>query len=159
MSDTMSGDTPGDGRRFERRQESDPETVSEILSVLGDEVSRAALAEADGGPIGVDRVVDTTDVSRSTVYRRLDRLVALGLVREVSTPAASHGRTQYVSDFRAARVEVGDDGATVVLWFGEAAPLGARVDDDVDVRVENNSDDAVEFALRVPSERLPGDAP
>jgi DNA-binding transcriptional ArsR family regulator len=156
MSDTMSGDTRDDGRRFERRQESDPETVSEILSVLGDGVSRAALAEADGGPIGVDRVVDTTDVSRSTVYRRLDRLVALGLVREVSAPAASHGRTQYVSEFRAARVGFGDDGVTVVLWFGEATPLGA-FDDDVDVRVESDSDDIVEFALRVPSERLPGD--
>ncbi|MEZ3145663.1 helix-turn-helix domain-containing protein [Halobaculum sp. MBLA0143] len=156
MSDTPSGDA-GDGRRFERRQESDPETVSEILSVLGDEVSRAALAEADGSPIGVGRVVDTTDVSRSTVYRRLDRLVSLGLVREVSAPAASHSRTQYVSDLRAASVEFRDGGATVVLWYGEAAPLDAPVDDDVNVRVEDDGDDTVEFTLQVPSDRFSGD--
>lgn len=52
----------------------------ELLELLGDEYARAILEELSARPTGAGDLVDRVEMSRATVYRRLDRLEEHGLV-------------------------------------------------------------------------------
>lgn len=67
-----------------------PTTAGEIdaaalLSVLGDEYTRRVLAVLSAEPLPARRIADRADVSRPTVYRRLNRLTEVGVVETVTT--------------------------------------------------------------------------
>lgn len=57
-------------------------STEELLDVLGDEHSRAILAAASEAPVGSKELTDRCDASPSTVYRRINHLLELGLLDE-----------------------------------------------------------------------------
>ncbi|MFC4357823.1 winged helix-turn-helix domain-containing protein [Halobium salinum] len=57
-------------------------TTEELLDVLGDEHSRAILAAASEGPVSSKELTRRSDASPSTVYRRINHLLDLGLLDE-----------------------------------------------------------------------------
>lgn len=92
------------------RHRSQPKTVScrthddvpaavdpdDVLDVLSDEHARAVLETVTGEALPAKAITERLDVSRATVYRRLDRLEAAGVV--VSTTALhseGHHRNHY----------------------------------------------------------------
>ncbi|WP_236039209.1 winged helix-turn-helix domain-containing protein [Haloarcula salinisoli] len=64
------------------------ETVSEerdfgtVVSLFGDEYARAILTAASDEPLTVQELSDMTGASPSTLYRRVERLVAVGFLDE-----------------------------------------------------------------------------
>ncbi|TQQ82713.1 ArsR family transcriptional regulator [Halonotius terrestris] len=62
-----------------------------LLSVLGDEYTRAVLTAMEQTAMPARGIADRADVSRPTVYRRLNRLTEVGLVETVTT-AQSNGQ-------------------------------------------------------------------
>jgi DNA-binding transcriptional ArsR family regulator len=90
----MSSSAPADGGT----------DVDLVLSVLDDEGSRALLLAADEHR-SAQELADLTDIPNSTVYRKLDRLSAAGLVDE-ATEIRADGKhaTRYRTDFQAVRI-------------------------------------------------------
>jgi DNA-binding transcriptional ArsR family regulator len=72
---------PGDASGVERRvlEGSDPADAA-LLELLGDEYTRRLLEALSGEPLGASALVERVEMSRATVYRRLDRLREHGLV-------------------------------------------------------------------------------
>jgi DNA-binding transcriptional ArsR family regulator len=62
----------------------DVETES-LLSLLGDEYTQAILSAMGDDSVPAREIADCADVSRPTVYRRLNRLEAAGAVETVMT--------------------------------------------------------------------------
>lgn len=60
-----------------------------IFDLLGDDYSREILRVTSSEPKGVKEMSQELDVARSTIYRRVDRLVDLGIL---------HGRTKASPD-------------------------------------------------------------
>lgn len=60
--------------------------TTEILELLDDECARTILTETSAEPMSATTLSECCDVSPSTVYRRLDRLRACGLVEEQLRP-------------------------------------------------------------------------
>lgn len=75
------GSRPRDRRAGpdESQRGTDRETVAEVLELLGDEYAREVLAAIVDRPRSATEVAAVTSVSRSTAFRRLDRLEAVGL--------------------------------------------------------------------------------
>lgn len=71
------------------RNGSEPE-VESVLGVLSDPDCRRILGTL-GEPRTAPSIVDACDIPRSTVYRKLDRMVEVGLVTE-SIRIDTHGR-------------------------------------------------------------------
>jgi DNA-binding transcriptional ArsR family regulator len=55
-------------------------TAETLLALLGDEYTCCLLTALDEGPLPAADLVERCDMSRATVYRRLDRLEDAGLV-------------------------------------------------------------------------------
>ncbi|MFC7068168.1 helix-turn-helix domain-containing protein [Halobaculum lipolyticum] len=68
-----AGDAVGDGAADE---------VASVAAVLDDAHARAILVNTAREPLSVDELVERVDGSRSTVYRRAQRLAELDLVAE-----------------------------------------------------------------------------
>lgn len=96
-----------------------------LLDTLGDGRARRILAEIARHPASVKELTDRLDLSRATIYRRIDKLHEHGLVEE-RTLVADEGNhySEYRSDFS----------GTVVSLDGE----------EYDVRVVRDGDDALE---------------
>jgi DNA-binding HxlR family transcriptional regulator len=107
--------------------------VSSILNVIGDPVSRDILSTGMGGAVTAEELATRCGVSESTIYRRLDTLVALGLVERCN---------QFVSDSSAkSSYRTVVDGLTV------------RVDEG-GVSVERSSADPLVDAMEVVADSL-----
>ena len=141
---------------FERREFRDPEVVSEVLDVLGDEVSRRIVTAIADGARTIDPIAAATDVSRSTVYRRLDRLASLDIVSESHERVTRNGPTRYTTDLASVRTDFDRDGLRVVLWFGDCPRPAAAADHDVNVYVETD-EEHVDFGFRLPEGSLDGE--
>ncbi|MEZ3117163.1 ArsR/SmtB family transcription factor [Halobaculum sp. MBLA0147] len=142
--------------RVERREFRDSDSVSEVLDVLGDEVSRRIVTAVADGARTIDPIAAATDMSRSTVYRRLDRLVSLDIVTESHEHVTRNGPTRYSTDLASVRVDFDHDGPRVVLWFGDCPRPSDGTDHEVNVSVETDRDH-VDFGFRLPAGSLDGE--
>lgn len=62
-------------------QRREPEITSEaVVSAMANEHDRRILAAAQEEPVDAQTIIEETGISKSTVYRRLDRLQELGLL-------------------------------------------------------------------------------
>ncbi|WP_253737489.1 ArsR/SmtB family transcription factor [Halohasta salina] len=67
-----------------------------LLALLGDEYACRLLVALEAEPLSAADLVDRCEMSRPTVYRRLDRLTDAGLVEAVCSPSASgHHHQEY----------------------------------------------------------------
>lgn len=61
-------------------------TTEAILEALANPHDRQILALAQAQPVDAQRVIETTGIPKSSVYRRIDRLKTLGLLETVDGP-------------------------------------------------------------------------
>lgn len=89
-------------------------STAELLDVLGDEHSRAILAAASEAPVSSKELTSRCDASPSTVYRRINHLLDLGLLDErVAFDGESKQTKVYEASFEHFDVSF-DDGECVV---------------------------------------------
>lgn len=89
-------------------------STAELLDVLGDEHSRAILAAASDTPVSSKELTRLCDASPSTVYRRINHLLELGLLKErVAFDGDSKQTKVYEGSFEHFDVSF-DDGECVV---------------------------------------------
>jgi DNA-binding transcriptional MocR family regulator len=94
-------------------RDSDPMAA---VGLLDDAVVRTVLEATARRPRSAADLADLADVSRQTVYRRLERLQAAGLVAERTRPRADgHHETAYEATFEELRVELTDEGLSFTL--------------------------------------------
>ncbi|OIB57352.1 winged helix-turn-helix domain-containing protein [Natrialba sp. SSL1] len=87
----------------------DTPALQDVLSALDDPDCRAILREASE-PMTAAELTDTCDISKSTVYRKLDRLSQASLVRERIEVHPEGGRiTRYERDVTDVTISVDDD--------------------------------------------------
>lgn len=88
-------------------EECDVETVGALLE---DPTARTILVETSREPMSASTLSEHCDVSRPTVYRRLEDLRACDLLEERTRPdpEGGHHRTVYVTNLRRITVRVGD---------------------------------------------------
>jgi DNA-binding transcriptional ArsR family regulator len=111
------GDDPGDDVVTRARED-----VPAQLRLLDDAYAREILAALAETPLRGRDLIERCDASRSTVYRRLDRLQSAGLVTAETTadPNGHHCRTfRLVRSDLTVRVE---DGAITVVARPESTP-------------------------------------
>ncbi len=73
-----------------------PSDASELLSVIGDEYTRAVLRALGDDALSAREITDRADASRATVYRRLNRLKKIGVVEtSMAYDTAGHHRTRF----------------------------------------------------------------
>jgi len=99
-------------------QPTTPETVDpeELLSLLGDEYARAVLEAIAQTPRPGREIVEETGFSKATVYRRLDRLEAAGLVAsETVFDPDGHHRERFRATIEEATCRFGPDGIETVV--------------------------------------------
>lgn len=89
-------------------------SAEELLDVLGDEHSRTILAAASDAPVSSKELTRLCDASPSTVYRRINQLLELGLLDErVAFDGDSKQTKVYEASFEHFDVSF-DDGDCVV---------------------------------------------
>jgi DNA-binding transcriptional ArsR family regulator len=99
-------------------QPTTPETTDpeELLSLLGDEYARAVLEAIVQTPRPGREIVEETGFSKATVYRRLDRLEAAGLVAsETVFDPDGHHRERFRATFEGATCRFGPDGIETTI--------------------------------------------
>ncbi len=105
--------------RNQRKHESDERTTyavistdcSALLDTLGNRASRVILAEAAGEPVTVDDLLGVCEVSRTTIYRRVNELVDLGLLEEsVAFAEGTHQQRRLRTASDEIALHIGPDG-------------------------------------------------
>lgn len=100
------------------------ESPADLFALLDDEYARDILAATSQRPMSAPTLAEVCDASRSTVYRRIERLKDLNLVAETTAPDDDgHHRHVYAARF---------DGLTVRLVDGEYRLSVRRRDDPAD---------------------------
>lgn len=126
-----------------------------VLDCLGDEVSRSILAAAVPEPRAASDLAERCGVSRSTVYRRLNRLVDLGLVDEIARTdtSARAGSSAFQTTTEGLVVDIQEAGLSVRreprepdAWAGTERPEPRLA------RVETDDGEMIELRMRVPLE-------
>jgi DNA-binding transcriptional ArsR family regulator len=83
------------------------------LSLLSDEYARDILEVLGDEPLPAREIHDRLDVSRATVYRRLERLESAGLVtRSTAVHPDGHHRAQFTLALDRIHVRFGHNGPT-----------------------------------------------
>lgn len=92
----------------------------EFFDVLSDEYTREILAAASVEPMAARELVDRFDISKPTVYRRLDRLEELDMIAEEMRldPDGNHYRV-FTATFRGAEIALDDGRYDVTVHLGE----------------------------------------
>lgn len=86
----------------------DSPTLQAILSALDDAECRTILRKASE-PMTANELMDTCDIPKSTLYRKLNMLSDAALVRETDTINPGGGRTtRYVRDFEDVNISMDD---------------------------------------------------
>jgi predicted transcriptional regulator len=126
----------------------------EVLDCLGDGVCRSILIAAVPEPKSASELADACGVSRSTVYRRLNRLVDLGLVSELARTDidARAGSSVFRTQAERLELEVTADGFTIRTPDPESADAESTAPEVCSSVVETESGPMAELQLRVPIE-------
>lgn len=120
-----------------------------LLDVFGDPIARATLVLANQQSVSVTDLADRLDVSEQTVYRRVNELVDLDLLKEhqrIGQKGNQH--KEYVTVFDEVTFAVDDDGYTVDVQvqqhlgdgFGSLWSDLESTDRDVDTGRSNQQD-------------------
>lgn len=116
---TMSQTVPPQLKQSRRaKQETEPHSVDpdELLSLFGDEYTRAVLEVISETPLSGSDIVDETGFSKATVYRRLDRLESAGLVEsETMFDPDGHHRERFQITFDGATCRFGPEGLEMTV--------------------------------------------
>jgi DNA-binding HxlR family transcriptional regulator len=104
--------------------ESTPEPeLNEVIDLLGDDYVCDILRALEPGPKAARDLADQCGMSRPTVYRRLDRLTAAGLVEaRMSLAQDGHHRHEFHLVFDELEVQIREDGIDGRVRVG--APAG-----------------------------------
>lgn len=117
------------------RDVSDDPALSDLLDVLSDEYAREILAATSVSPMSAYEIAEKCDMSPPTVYRRIERLQAFGLVDEATRVEPSGNDYKvYSATLREVSLSL-DDGtfeAIVDRIEPEEAFPGANEDDPAD---------------------------
>ena len=90
-------------------------SATELLALLSDDPAREILHALTDTAKPARALAAETDSSRSTVYRRLNRLQRAGLVEASMTyDADGHHRERFRATVERATLELGEDGVEVV---------------------------------------------
>jgi len=82
-----------------------------LIDLLSDDYARAFLGAIQHEPKSARTIADECGASRATVYRRLNRLRAAGLVTEhMECEADGHHRRTFVATVERVGIELGEDG-------------------------------------------------
>lgn len=101
-ADNLMGDNSG--------PEMETESIENILKALDDPDCRAILSETTK-PITANELVNTCDIPRSTLYRKLELLSSASLIRERERIKSVGGRvTHYQRSFEGVTISIDDDG-------------------------------------------------
>ncbi|WP_089810744.1 winged helix-turn-helix domain-containing protein [Halogeometricum rufum] len=89
-------------------------SLSTLVELLGDEYVRECLAAIRSEPKAARTIAEERDISRSTVYRRLERLQDAGLVRtEMTYDERGHHRRVFDAVVEGVELELDGDGFSV----------------------------------------------
>jgi DNA-binding IclR family transcriptional regulator len=89
------------------------ERIEDAIEILSDEYACRLLAALEEQPMPAVELARTCDMSRTTVYRRLDRLESLGFVTtQIAYDPDGHHRKRFHLALDEVRVEVGADGVS-----------------------------------------------
>lgn len=90
--------------------------VAEVLDLLADDYVCDLLRALDGEPMAARELAEACGMSRATVYRRLDRLTAAGLVdAEMCLAHDGHHRQRFRLIIDELEVSIGADGLDGVV--------------------------------------------
>ena len=78
----------------------EPVDTDELLALLGDEYARKILSTVGDESLPAREIATRSEISRATVYRRINRLEAVGIVEEVMS---IHPEGQHRREFRIAQ--------------------------------------------------------
>ena len=83
-------------------------TIDDIGGFLADQTARQILIEASQQPISVESLSQATEVSKPTVYRRINDMRQCDLLRERTQldPKAGHHRTVFSTNLQRIVVEL-----------------------------------------------------
>lgn len=97
---------------------------AELLALLEDEYARAILTETSAEPMSANTLSERCDASVTTIYRRIDRLLACGLLDERlhPQPDGNHYRV-YAARLAQFSIEF-DDGERSIELTEREEPLG-----------------------------------
>jgi len=88
--------------------------VAEVLSLLSDEYARRVLSKLVEEPLSAAELVDRLEMSRATVYRRLDRLEAAGVLESsMRIDLDGHHRQRYHVVVDRLQLQLGSGGLTL----------------------------------------------
>lgn len=140
-SDADTGERPGgrldparatdEEEPTERSFASDDETVDELLELFSDGYARELIAALSDEPRSARELVESSEMSRATVYRRLNRLQEHDLVSSsLAFHPDGHHRKVFEVTFESFVLDLVDDVATVTIEVEDGddttTGLGAR---------------------------------
>ncbi|MGM0606306.1 MAG: helix-turn-helix domain-containing protein [Halobacteriota archaeon] len=89
-------------------------TAEDLFALLDDEYARAILTATRTKPMSAKQLSEDCDASLPTIYRRVDRLIDVGLLDEQTKPAADgHHYSVYTAALDRLTVELTADGLRV----------------------------------------------
>ena len=90
---------------------------TDVLAVLGDECAQQILVAVRDTPLSTKEITDRCDVSSATVYRRINRLLNHGLLRDrVAFSSDSNQQKVYEPTFEQMDVVLNSDGFDVKTY-------------------------------------------
>lgn len=117
--DTVTADT----ETTERVLSANESPGAELLELLSDEYVRRLLAALEGAPRPACDLVRRCDMSKSTIYRRLNRLQEHGLVStHTEIDPDGHHRKVYEARLERVTVEPVDEDPTVRIVIDDRSP-------------------------------------
>ncbi|MFW5939180.1 MAG: ArsR/SmtB family transcription factor [Halolamina sp.] len=92
----------------------------DVVELLGDEYVRTILAETSEEPRSVDALSEACDADPSTIYRRVERLEAAGLLTDQQRlDPGGHHYKEYGATLDAVHVHVRGDGYRIEIDYTE----------------------------------------
>ncbi len=80
---------------------------ADVLEYIADDPTREILAEISQEPMSADELSERCDISRATVYRRIDDLRSTGLVEErMELDLDGHHRKTYTTQLESVLMEL-----------------------------------------------------